>query len=603
MTTAMRERHEISEEHTWDLESIFSNRESWEDEIKNVESLIDKLGEYKGTLGNDAATLLGWFEYSESTFFKLGKILAYAMLHYAVDTRNTEHAAMSDRAQGLYARAMGQASFTFPEILEIGEEKLNSFMDAEPKLKVYQHFFDQVLRERAFTLSSDIESILSRLGDPFSTAASIHGTMVDADLKFEPAISSSGEEVDIFQGNIGKLLSSSDRELRRSAWTKYTDGFLGFKNSMAKCLATGVKQDVFKVRTRGYDSSLHMALHQDGIPLEVFHSLIDTFKKNLPTWHRYWDVRKKALGLSEFHPYDVKAPLGNFNSPVTFDQSMEWIAEGMKPLGDEYVDAMVNGVREERWVDIYPNVGKRSGAFSAGRYGTKPFILMSYNDDFFALSTLAHELGHSMHSYHSRRTQPYVYAHYSLFVAEVASNFNQALVRDYLLKQSDDVDFQIAVIEEAMANFHRYFFIMPTLARFELEIHERVERGEALTADSLNQLMASLFAEGYGDGVVVDVDRVGITWAQFATHLYRQFYVYQYATGISGAHALANRVLTEGESARQEYIEFLSAGDSLYAIDALKRAGADMTTPEPVESTFKVLEGYVEKLASLLGVE
>jgi len=603
MATAMRERHEIPVEHTWDLASIFENDEAWEAEIKTCEGIISRLPDYEGTLGSSSKRLLEWLKISEELELKLGRVLAYAMLGYAVNTKDTSAAAKSDRVQGLYSRAMGAAAFSYPEIQAIGKAKLDDFMRVNDELKVYAQYFDQILRHVPYTRSAEIESLLSNLGDPFSTAAAIHGTLADADLTFEPAsASATDEKIEIFQGNIGKLLTNPDREVRRTAWQNYADGYLALKNTMAKCISTGVKQDVFMVRARGHDSSLEMALHSDNLPIGVFHTLIETFKVNLPTWHRYWALRKEALKLDEFHVYDIKAPLAETQPEISFEQAMEWMAKGMQPLGDEYVSIMSNGALNERWIDIYPNKGKRSGAFSAGRYGTKPFILMSYNDDIFSFSTLAHELGHSLHSYYSRANQPQVYGHYSLFVAEVASNFNQALVRDYLMREIDDPQFQISLIEEAMANFHRYFFIMPTLARFELEIHERVERGESLTADTLIDLMAQLFKEGYGDEVVFDKERIGITWAQFATHLYRMFYTYQYATGISAAHALADRVLTGGDEARGDYLAFLSAGNSVYPLDALKLAGVDMTSPAPVESAFKVLSGYVDRLSELLGV-
>ncbi|MCS7198650.1 MAG: oligoendopeptidase F family protein, partial [Candidatus Bipolaricaulota bacterium] len=352
-----------------------------------------------------------------------------------------------------------------------------------------------------------VEELLKQLSDPFRTATATHGILSDAELVFKPARSSQGEEFEISQGTIGSLLSHPDREVRRTAWENYRDAYLSFKNTMANCIAAGVKQNVFMARARRYGSALEAALASNFIPVEVFHNLIATYKKNIPIWHRYWKMRKRALGYEKLYVYDTRAPLTQKQFKIPYQKTVEWICEGMRPLGEEYVKTMRKGLLEERWVDVYPNKGKRMGAFSSGSPGTHPFIMMSYNDDIYGLSTLAHELGHSMHSYYTWKTQPFVYARYGLFVAEVASNFNQALVREHLLKRETDPDMQITILEEAMANFHRYFFIMPTLARFELEIHERVERGEALTAEILINLMADLFAEGYGDEVVMDRER------------------------------------------------------------------------------------------------
>jgi len=389
--------------------------------------------------------------------------------------------------------------------------------------------------------------------------------------------------------------------VRRSAHESYADAHLNFKNTMANALAGGVKRDVFFARVRQYPNSLEASLSINHIPTEVFYNLIETYKANLPTWHRYWAIRRQALELDELQLYDTRGPLSKNPPTVPYETAVDWICDGMQPLGDAYVSALRRGCLEERWVDVYPNKGKRMGAFSSGVPGTFPYIMMSYTDNLFGLSTLAHELGHSLHSYHSWKTQTNLrYARYGLFVAETASNFNQALVRANLLAQNDDPEFQIAVIEEAMANFHRYFFIMPTLARFELAIHEKVEIGGALNADYLIDLMADLFSEGYGDEVVIDRERLGITWAMFHTHLYSNFYVYQYATGISAAHSLANGILNGNEGAVENYLSFLKAGGSMYPLDALKLAGVDMTSPEPVETTFTVLAGYVDKLADLI---
>jgi oligoendopeptidase F len=378
------------------------------------------------------------------------------------------------------------------------------------------------------------------------------------------------------------------------------DAYLEFKNTIAAVQTMAFQRDVFNTRSRLYSSTLEASLKPNNIPEEVFHNLINTYKKNLPTWHKYWRVRRKALEFDTLHVYDIKAPLTDEKVEIPYDMAVDWISKGMEPLGEEYVQILHDGCTVNRWVDRALNKGKRQGAFSWGSYDTQPFIMMSYADDVFSMSTLAHELGHSMHSYFTRSTQPYVYGHYSLFVAEVASNFNQALVRDYLFKTQDDPAIQMALIEEAMSNYHRYFFIMPTLAQWELEMHQKVEQGAPVNADIFTDRCAELFIEGYGDEVEYEKDRIGITWAQFG-HMYMNYYVYQYATGISGAHALADRVLAGEDGAVEAYLDFLKAGSSIYPLDALARAGVDLTDPEPVEKAFGVLADIVDRLEVLVG--
>jgi oligoendopeptidase F len=335
------------------------------------------------------------------------------------------------------------------------------------------------------------------------------------------------------------------------------------------------------------------------VPVEVFHNVIAAFRDHLGTWHRYWRLRRRALGLDVLREHDARARLAT-EVEIDFRRALEWISEGMAPLGDAYVGDLRRGVLEERWVDALPNRGKRQGAFSMGRGGTRPFVFMSYGPTVFGMSTLAHELGHSMHSLLSSRTQPHVYQRAGLFLAEVASNFNQALVRAHLLETRTDRDLQVALLEEAMGNFHRYFLVMPTLSRFELEIHTRAERGEPLTADGLTALMADLLAEVYGPELEMDRQRVGILWGQFSTHLYRNFYPYQYATGIAAATALAEEVRSGGPEAARRYLGFLESGSSAYPMDTLRAAGVDMTTREPLDRAFAVLGSYVDRLEALL---
>jgi oligoendopeptidase F len=491
------------------------------------------------------------------------------------------------------------ASFIEPELMAIGFDTLRGWLDEAPELAMYRHYLEDLERQQAHVRPAEVEEVLALAIDPLGGAFTTYGALVNADLGFEAARGEDGEEREVGQSSISDLLTDPDREVRRTAWEHYADGYLAFQNTIAGLQTAGIKRDVFNARARRYGSSLEASLFPNNIPTEVFHNLIEVFKANLPTWHRYWRIRREALGYDELHVYDIKAPLTEAKPEVPYEQAVDWICEGMVPLGEAYVKEIRRGCTEGRWVDRARNRGKRQGAFSGGGYDTQPFIMMSYADDVFSLSTLAHELGHSMHSFLTRKSQPYIYGHYSLFVAEVASNFHQALVREHMFRTQKDADLQLALIEETMSNFHRYFFIMPTLARFELEMHQRVEQGAPVNARGMIDLTADLFKEGYGSEVAFDHDRIGITWAQFG-HMYMDFYVYQYATGISGAHALADRVLSGEAGAAEDYVGFLSAGGSVYALDALKAAGVDLTTPEPVERAFESLAEVVDRLEALV---
>lgn len=472
-------RNAIAPEHTWNAPSVFPSPDAWAAELEAVAAALPGFQtRFKGYLAGGPALLADFFDTYSDLLGRAGKILVYAGMESAVDTSNQDAAAMDSRASALFSQVLAAGAFANPEILSIGQATLAGWMDREPHLRVYRQYFDDLFRRQAHVRSAEVEEILGMLADPFGAVGSTAMLLANADLQFEPATGSDGTTAPVAQSTIAELMIEPDRELRRTAWEHYADGYLSCKNAFANNLATALKQDVLKARVRGHSSSLEAALFPYNIPVEVFHTLIDTFRRNLPTWHRYWAIRRRVLGVETLQPYDVWAPLTSAQPQVPYPQAVEWIAEGLRPLGEEYVAALRQGSLRDRWVDIYPNQGKRQGAFSSGWKGTFPFIMMSYNDSLNSLSTLAHELGHSMHSYLTWQTQPMIYSDYSLFVAEVASNFHQAMVRAHLLATQDDPGFQTAVIEEAMYNFHRYFFQMPTLARFELEMHERTERGE-----------------------------------------------------------------------------------------------------------------------------
>jgi len=598
--TTLPLRSEIPVEQTWDLASVYATPADWEAACAELKAQLPELAAFRGRLAEGPATLLAFLEPMQAAGVLLGKIFIYASNGASVDTGDQVAAARAGQARTLMANYAAAVAFFDPELVAIGLDKVESWIEATPDLAFFSHYVDRLRRRQAHVRSGEVEEVLALTGDPFSGPFSIYGMLNNADMAFRPAVASDGMELEVGQASIGALVTHPDRAVRRSAWESYADGYLAFKNTHAATFTAAVKQNVFNARVRGHDSSLHASLDPNTIPVEVFQNLIATFKRHLPTWQRYWRLRQRALGLDLLAVYDIKAPLTGAKPTVPFEQAVEWIAAGMAPLGQDYVDVLRRGCLEQRWVDRSRNRGKREGAYSSGSHGTHPFIMMSYQDDLFSLSTLAHELGHSLHSYHTRRSQPFIYGRYGLFLAEVASNFNQALVRDYLFRTVTDRDFQIGLIEEAMSNYHRYFFIMPILAQFELEAHARAERGAPLSADILNGIMADLFAEGYGGEIDFDRPRIGITWAQFG-HMYMNFYVYQYATGISAAHALAQPILAGDAAAAGRYLDFLKSGGSRYPLDTLRLAGVDMTTAEPVEAAFGVLAGLVDRLEALVG--
>jgi oligoendopeptidase F len=592
-------RNKVEKKYTWNAESLFKSHKAWDEEVRSILADISTVKKFQGRLAESPTTLLEALSAVEQLVVRAYRVVVYAGFFYAVDTTDQEAAGMQGKAQGMYGQVAAATAFLRPELLQIGKEKLDQWMKQEPKLAVYAHSFEDLFRKQEHVRSGEVEELLGMLADPLSGPSNTASMITNADFKFASAVTSAGKKLEVTQSSVHKILSEADRKARHTAWENYMDRHLEFRNTLASNLATSIKANVFYTRAHKHDSSLAASLFENNVPVEVFHNLIDTFKKHLPVWHRYFEIRRKALGLRQVAWYDMWAPLAKRKTKITYEQAVDMICAGLAPLGKDYTEVIRRGCLQERWVDSVPNKGKQNGAFSWGAPGTFPFIMMSFTGEVNSLSTLAHELGHSMHSYLTWKHQPLVYSDYSLFVAEVASNFHQAMVRAHLLKTVTDRNFQIALIEEAMANFFRYFFQMPTLARFELEMHERAEKGDVLTADSMMDLMADLFAEGFGPKVQMDRPRVGMVWSTFG-HLFSDYYVYQYATGISGAHALSGRILRGEKGAVEDYLGFLKAGSSLYPLEVLEKAGVDLAKPKPVEETFAVMEGYVDRLEKLV---
>ncbi len=599
---AVPARSAIPVDKTWDLESVYASPADWEAAFTAIDGRIAELASHAGSIGSSADALLATLTLRDELMTEVEQVVVFAHLRYAEDSGNTTNAAMASRASGLGARFSAAAAFISPAILAIDPATLRDWAGTEAGLSAYRFEFEDLDRMRPHVRSAEVEAVLAQATEVARAPYTTSSTLTDTELPFGTIIDSDGSSVQLSQGNIERYLGSTDATVRRSAWTVAADAHLAFQNTLGDILQTGIKADVFYSRAHNFPTALEASLAPTNLPPAVFHNLIETVRRNYPTWHRYFRVRRQLLGVDELHPGDLHAPLGEGAPVISWEEGVELVLETLQPMGEEYVELNRQGMAG-RWVDVLPNKGKGSGAFSSGSYTTQPFISMNWHDDLGSVSTLTHELGHSCHSWHVNHSQPIGYSGYSMSAAETASNFHQALMGKYLLDTHDERGWLLAILEERMANHFRYFFIMPILAQFELWAHGEIEAGRALTGEGMTDKLAELFMEGYGGEVVVDRadrPRLGVTWAQFP-HLFMNFYVFQYAVGISAAAALAKPILAGDTDARDRYLAFLREGGSSYPIDQLKRAGIDMSSPEPVQAAFDILAGYVDRLEELAG--
>ncbi|MGO4889362.1 oligoendopeptidase F [Anaerobacillus sp. MEB173] len=591
-------RDELPIKQTWDLEAIYSDDNAWEQEFKEIKEMLPKLSEFRGNLANSAESLYNGLQYQNEISKKLGKLYTYAHMRSDQDTTNSFYQGLNDRASTLASQVSSASSYIVPEILSIPQETIDQFLKENEQLRLYEHALDELNRQRPHVLSTEEEAILAQAGEVTSSSSNTFGMLNNADLKFPTIKDENGEETEITHGRFIRFLESSDRRVRKDAFEGVYGTYGKLKNTFSSTLSGQVKKNLFYANVRKYESARQAALDNNNIPEVVYDQLVDTINDHLHLLHRYVDLRKRALQLDELHMYDLYTPMvKDVKMEVSYEEAQEYVLKSLEPLGEEYVNIVKEGY-EKRWIDVQENVGKRSGAYSSGTYGTMPYILLNWQDNVNNLFTLTHELGHSVHSYYTRKTQPYPYANYSIFVAEVASTLNEALLNDYLLKVTDDKKKKLYLLNHFLEGFRATVFRQTMFAEFEQLIHEKAAAGEALTPEFLSKMYYDLNVKYFGSNMSID-EEIGLEWARIP-HFYYNFYVYQYATGYSAATALSKQILEEGEPAVKRYIEFLKAGSSDYPIEVLKKAGVDMTSPDPIKEALVVFEKTLNEMEELL---
>jgi oligoendopeptidase F len=591
------ERSAIDNKYKWDLTDMYASDEAWEADYSYIESKIPELESYKGKISQSGSDLLAFMKAYEDVRIKTENAGAYANMTLDTDTRDQKFIAMRDRIDALESKVSTATSWFNPELVSIPEESFDTWYKRMPDLGLYKHYFDDALRTKRYTLSEEEEKILSMSGDMENLAKGAASALRNTDMKFPTIKGSDGEDIQLSEARYYALMQSSDREVRKNAATALLETYIGYKNTLASLMASNVSADIFYARSRGYNSSLQMALDNDNIDTTVYTNLIETVHKNLGTLHKYIRVRRDAMGLEDLHLYDTSAPItGAPSEEWPYEKAVTTIETALQPLGPVYNKAMNDGFRAG-WTDVYATQAKRSGAYSWGSYASHPYMLLNYENTLDDMFTIAHEMGHCMHTWHSQQKQPYIYADYTLFVAEVASTFNEALLMDYLLKTETDPEKRLIYVNQYIDNIRGTIITQVLFAEFELEMHRAMEAGEPLTAESLSEMYGKLLKEYYGPDLAWD-DFYAYTWSRIP-HFYRTFYVYKYATAMSAALALSENVLKGGEKELNAYIGFLSGGSSKYSLDLLKDAGVDMTSPQPIEAAMKKFGELVDELEVL----
>lgn len=592
-------RDEQKLENTWDLTTIFASDEDWERAFKKLEGYLGREEEVKGKIGDSAQHLLEALLLDTEIDEQLGKVYVYAHLKHDQDTSNAKYTAFEQRAANLASQFSARWSFMLPELMSIDEATLKSYVAELDGLKRFAFDLERINKKRPHVLSESEEKILAEASEALSASTNTFGMFNNADLKFDNIKDKEGNSLPLSHGNYITYLESDDRVLRENAYKEVYSKYGQFNNTLAQTLAGKVKASVFSSKVRNYESARAQALSNNDIPESVYDNLVQTVNDNLHLLHRYTKLRKELLELDEMHMYDMYTPvIQDEKFEVTYEEAKAWMLKSLEPMGPEYTDVIKEGLTN-RWVDVYENKGKRSGAYSSGTFGTNPFILMNWTDSVNNTFTLTHEFGHSVHSYFSRNNQPSNMSGYSIFVAEVASTCNEALLADYMYKHLDDDKKKLYLLNYQLDGFRGTVFRQTMFAEFEYLIHTLAEQNEPLTAERLNAEYRKLNEKYYGDAVITD-DYIQYEWSRIP-HFYYNYYVYQYATGYSAAYALSKKILEEGQPAVDKYInEFLKAGSSDYPIEVLKKAGVDMNEKTPIENACKVFEERLDAFEALI---
>ncbi|MDA3928362.1 MAG: oligoendopeptidase F [Prolixibacteraceae bacterium] len=599
---SQKTREEIAEKYKWDLSDLFESEESWRTAKDDISAKLNEVEQFKGTLTQSADNLLKCLEYNASISKEASKLYIYAGMNSDLDTRVMGFTGMKQELQQLFSNFGAAAAFIEPEILTAEWDVIEGFIKEEPKLEVYRMGLENMFRTKKHTLSEAEERIMALSGMIAGTPQSVYGTFSNAEMPKPKATLSNGEEIEIGSSEYSKYRASANRADREIVFDAYWNNYAKFKASFGEMLYGNVKKDMFRSKARHYASSLEAALYPNNIPTDVYHSLVENVNKNLPAFHRYLKIKKRMMGVDTLRYLDLYAPVvKDVEEKYTYEDASEIILEALKPLGDEYISVIKEAI-DSRWIDVYPTPGKRSGAYSNGSYyDGHPFILLNYTDLYDDVSTMAHELGHTMQSYLSNKAQPYPLADYEIFVAEVASTFNEVLLFNYMIDKVEDDDVKLSLLMNWLDRFKGTLFRQTQFAEFELKIHEAAEAGKPLTGDTFSEMYTEIVNAYYGhdDGICYVDDYINMEWA-FIPHFYYNFYVYQYSTSFTASISLAEKVMGGDKAALENYLTFLKAGGSDYPIELLKSAGVDMTSSDPFEKTISAMNKVMDEIEKIL---